>query len=180
MPSFTTTSHTSLWITLMPLSSAAEKLQGQVNNPLLFWFWLLLKLPAALFAGLRMRELSATLCRTTVPYGWRSQNPFRSTYFAAQAMAAEMSTGALVLLHTADTPFSTLIVGMKATFGKKATNTAIFTCEGGALVEKAVAEARASGEPRTISLESIGRMQDGTEVSRFVFTWSVKPKRSQG
>ena len=112
----------------------------------------------------------------TVPYGWRSQNPFKSTYFAAQAMAAEMSTGALVLLATAHQPFSTLIVDMKATFGRKATGLATFTCDDGGAVFDAVARAAATGEPQTITLESVGRLDDGTEVSRFTFTWSVKAR----
>ncbi len=162
----------------MSLTAPATKLQSQVTNPVLFRLWMLGKLPAALFAGVGLRELTEARCVTTVPYGWRSQNPFKSTYFAAQAMAAEMSTGALVLLATADAdvPFSTLIVDLKATFGKKATGTATFVCEGGPAVFDAVREARATGEARAVSLETTGRLADGTEVSRFTFTWSVKPR----
>src|SRR4051812_48500428 len=102
----------------MSLSPAATKLQGQVTNRLIFTFWLLAKLPAAFFCGVRLRSIDAHRCVTSVPYGWRSQNPFQSTYFAAQAMAAEMSTGALVLLagEDAGVPFSTLIVDVRATF----------------------------------------------------------------
>jgi hypothetical protein len=89
-----------------------------------------------------------------------------------------MSTGALVLLAAADAgePFSTLIVDMKATFGKKATDTATFVCAGGPAVVAAVKEARETGEARVVSLDTVGAMADGTEVSRFTFTWSVKPK----
>jgi acyl-coenzyme A thioesterase PaaI-like protein len=143
-----------------------------------FWMWV--KLPAAAFAGVRCRRLDAEGCATSVPYGWRSQNPFRSTYFAAQAMAAELSTGALVLLATADAgvPFSTLILDIQGSFGKKAVSTATFTCSGGAEVFRAVAEAKATGEARTVVLETVGVQEDGSEVSRFRFTWSVKAKRS--
>lgn len=166
----------------MTLSAPAAKLRDQVQNPWLLKLWMLGKLPSALFAGVGLVELGAARCVTSVPYGWRSQNPFESTYFAAQAMAAELSTGALVLLATADAevPFSTLIVDLGATFGKKATGTATFTCEGGDAVFAAVREAKATGEARTVALETVGRLADGAEVSRFTFTWSVKPRSTRG
>ncbi|MFZ5476805.1 MAG: DUF4442 domain-containing protein [Myxococcota bacterium] len=160
------------------LNPAAAELQRRIQSRPLYAAWLLAKLPAAFFCGVRLRELGPERCVTSVPYGWRSQNPFRSTYFAAQAMAAEMSTGALVLLAAADAevPFSTLIVDMRATFGKKAVDTATFTCAGGEAVFAAVREAKATGEPRAVSLETVGTMADGAEVSRFTFTWSVKAR----
>lgn len=163
----------------MSLSAPQTRMQRQVTNPVLFRGWLLAKLPAALFTGVLVRELTSERCVTTVPYGWRSQNPFKSTYFAALAMAAELSTGALVLYGTADTPCSTLIVGMTATFGKKATGTTTFVCTGGDIVAQAVREAVATGEPRAFTLETVGTLADGAEVSRFTFAWSVKPRSKQ-
>lgn len=141
--------------------------------------WMFIKLPAALFCGVRLRLLDEGRCHTSVPYGWRSQNPFKSTYFAAQAMAAELSTGALVLFAVADAevPISTLIVDMKATFGKKAVDTVTFRCEGGDAIFAAVREAKATGEARVVSAETVGTMADGVEVARFTFTWSVKAKK---
>ncbi|MEN9787312.1 MAG: hypothetical protein RLZZ299_2576 [Pseudomonadota bacterium] len=160
------------------LTSTAGTLRRRVLHPIAFPLWMLARLPAAWFAGVRVEVLDAKRCVASVPYGWRSTNPFRSTYFAAQAMAAEMSTGALVLLaaEQAGGGFATLIVDMRATFGKKATGTARFTCEGGAEAFAACAEARASGTPRTVALETVGRLADGTEVSRFEFRWSVKAR----
>lgn len=162
----------------MSLSPKAQQFCRFVTNRLTLTMWLLVKLPSALFCGLRCHAIDATGCTTSIPYGWRSQNPFKSTYFAAQAMAAEFSTGALVLLATenAEVPFSTLIVDMKSTFGKKAVARATFRCDGGSAVFQAVKEAKETGEARVVALETIGTMADGTEVSRFTFTWSVKPK----
>jgi hypothetical protein len=158
------------------LTEGQARMQRSITHPILFRGWLLAKLPAALFTGVGLRELTLARCVTTVPYGWRSQNPFKSTYFAALAMAAELSTGALVLFSTASTPCSTLIVGMTATFGKKATGTTTFVCTGGDVVAEAVREAVATGEPRVFTLETVGTLADGAEVSRFTFTWSVKPR----
>lgn len=165
----------------MPLSEPALRLQRRVTNPWLLSGWMLVKLPAALFAGVGLRALEPGRCVTTVPYGWRSQNPFRSTYFAAQAMAAELSTGALVLLAAEDAgvPFSTLIVDVHATFSKKATATATFECRGGNAVFAAVREARETGEACQVALDTVGTMADGTEVSRFTFTWSVKARSAK-
>ncbi len=165
----------------MPLDNpAARSFRQRATNPYLFPLFLFARLPSAWFVGLRVRELDEARCVTTVPYSWWSQNPFQSTYFAAQAMAAELSTGALVLLAAEESGvrFSTLVVRNTATFGKKATSLARFTCEQGADVFAAVREAKASGEAREVTVETVGRLADGAEVSRFTFTWSVKPRAS--
>ena len=164
----------------MPLIPAAETLRRRVANRFFLWFWMLFKLPAALFCGVRLHTLTEARCVTSVPFGWRSQNPFKSTYFAAQAMAAELSTGAIVLLAAEDAgvPISTLIVSLDSTFGKKAVDRVFFTCEAGVAIFDAVQQAQASGEARTVTVETVGRMADGAETSRFRFTWSVKARRS--
>jgi hypothetical protein len=77
------------------LSPSAELLRHRIRYPFAFATWSLLKLPSAWFTGVRLVSVDTQRGVASVPYGWRSQNPFRSTYFAAQAMAAELSTGAL-------------------------------------------------------------------------------------
>jgi hypothetical protein len=163
-----------------PTTSAASRLASRMRNPWLLRGFMLAKLPLALVAGLRVPELSPERCVVTVPYGWRTQNPFRSTYFAALSMAAELSTGAMSMMavELAASPVALLIVNLEGTFGKKATGLTAFTCEDGAKAFAAVAETLRTGEPATARMESVGRMQDGTEVARFFFTWSFK-KRSQ-
>ncbi len=162
-------------------STAADKLRRRMRNPWLMRGFMLAKLPLALIAGLRVRELDRERCVVTVPYGWRTTNPFRSTYFAALSMAAEMSTGGLsmVAAESAEAPVAMLIVNLEASFDKKATALTTFTCADGAKAIAAVAETIRTGEPAKARLESVGRMPDGTEVARFAFTWSFK-KRSRG
>src|ERR1700710_1814112 len=101
----------------------AAQLAAKLKNPFLFRGFMLAKLPLALVAGLRVRELDTGRCAVTVPYGWRTTNPFRSTYFAALSMAAELSTGGLAMLATemSGEPVALLIVQLTASFGKKAT-----------------------------------------------------------
>ena len=163
-------------VTLPAPALRAAKLAARLKNPLLLRGFLLAKLPLALVAGLRVRELDPERCAVTVPYGWRTTNPFRSTYFAALSMAAEMSTGALAMLATelAEAPVALIIVNLEAGFEKKAQSLTTFTCEEGARAFGAVAETVRSGEPATARLETVGRSPDGTVVARFAFTWSFK------
>lgn len=158
-----------------------ENLRRRVTSPWMMRAFLLTQLPLGWFAGLRVRHLDGDLCEATVPYGWRTKNPFRSTYFAAQSMAAELSTGALamVAVESAPAPVAMLIVDLKGSFGKKATSLVTFRCEEGAKIAAAVQQAVDSGEPAVATVETVGRMSDGTEVARFQFSWSFK-RRSRG
>ena len=123
-----------------------------------------------------MKSVDGERCETQIRYGWRNTNPFRSMYFAAQSMAAELSTGALAMLAVEAAPRSVamLITGMEVTFGKKATGLVTFTCEDGTEIFAAVRETLETGEPAVAEAATVGRMADGTEVSRFVFKWSFK------
>lgn len=159
--------------------SAVERLQRRMKNPFMLPLFMLAKLPLGLFAGLRVRSLETDRCTTSLPYGWRTTNPFRSIYFAAQSMAAELSTGALAKLAVEASPASVamLITGLEAEFGKKANAEVKFTCEDGEKIFAAVCEAAAGDEPVVVRAATVGRMGDGTEVSRFVFTWSFKRRQ---
>ncbi|MCG3164329.1 MAG: hypothetical protein POELPBGB_00083 [Bacteroidia bacterium] len=161
------------------LTPKAEKQRKQFLNYFLFNLFLLIKLPAAFFCGLNIKKLDADNCEVTLPYGWRSQNPFQSIYFAAQAMAAEMSTGALALLaiENANAPVGMLVVNIEATFTKKADKLTTFTCTEGAKVFEAIDTALKTGEKVPVRIESVGTMSDGTEVARFFITWSFKRKK---
>lgn len=158
------------------LPKPVQSLRRQVLNPWLLKLFFFGSLPMALFAGLRVRSLDRHRCATTVPYGWRTKNPFRSTYFAAQSMAAELSTGALGMLavRAAPQPVAMLIVNLEAQFEKKATSRVTFTCEDGEAIFQAVEDTSRDGEPRTVHATTVGTTADGTVVSRFVFTWSFK------
>lgn len=162
-----------------PNGPAVEKLRRRVRNRWLLRLFMLGKLPLGLLAGLRITHIDADVCEVAVPYRWITTNPFRSTYFAALSMAAEMSTGALglALVEAAPEPVSFLIVGMNADFSKKATDLTTFRCEGGEAMTAAMLEALETGKPVKTTLETVGRNKAGDEVARFTFTWSFKRKR---
>lgn len=162
-------------------NSNTKKFIKQFMNPFNQWLFLLMKLPAALLMGVRVKVLNTEKSVVTVPYKWLSQNPFKSTYFAAQAAAAEMSTGILCSLAIYNRgKISMLITDMNGTYYKKVNKRASFTCNMGKEIFDLVEKAIASGEGQTLKMESVGTVTDekGQEVivSRFYFTWSVKTK----
>ena len=148
------------------------------THPLKFRLFLLSKLPSAYFAGVRIRNMNSTTCVVTVPYKWFSQNPFRSTYFACLSMAAELSTGALSMAHLykRQPSVSMLVVRVESEYFKKATGVTTFTCNAGDDIRNAIEETLASGESRTIRVESTGKNKSGEVVALFWITWSFKSK----
>ena len=149
-----------------------------VNHPLKFRMYLFYKLPAAFFSGIKVRECTQEKCITSVPYKWLTQNPFKSTYFASLAMAAEMSTGSLALSNTykREPAISMLVTKMEANYFKKATGLTFFTCEEGLQVSNAVDEASRSDEGKTITVKTIGKNKNDELIAEFLFTWSFKIK----
>ena len=150
-----------------------------LRHPIKFRAFLLAKLPSAFFAGVRIKEIDERICRVSVPFKWFSQNPFKSTYFACLAMAAEMSTGSLAMAHVykRKPAVSMLVVNIYGEYHKKATGRTIFTCEDGALFQKVIEESVDTGEARTVKAKSVGRNANGEVVAEFFITWSFKAKQ---
>ena len=136
------------------------------------------KLPLAAFAGLRVARLDENGAEVTLPAGWKTQNPFGSTYFAAQAMAAEMSTGAPALwfIEQSGEKISSLVTGLSAKFTKKAVTEARFVFADGAAMRAAIDTAARTGEPVVFTARSTGTQRDGTQVAEFTVDWSFKKK----
>ena len=130
-----------------------------IQNKLFFSSYLGAKLPLGFMAGLRLDSLDAHQCSVSLPYRWRTQNPFRSIYFAAQSMAAEMSTAALAMLaiRSSKEDISMLVTHLEASFGKKANARATFQCTQGEdvfwCIQKAV-----EGEPQTLKMTTVGSL----------------------
>jgi len=142
--------------------------------------FLFFKLPSAYWSGVRVKAITAESCTVTVRHKWINQNPFKSMYFAVQAMAGELSTGALVMLHikSSGRKISMLVANNKSTFTKKATGKITFTCNDGHLIHDAIARAIATGEGQTFWMKSIGTDEKGDKVSELDFEWSIKVKAS--
>lgn len=155
--------------------SAAEFVRI-LSNPIKFRLFLLRKLPAAFFSGVRIREIDEHHCVVTVPFKWLTQNPFRSTYFASLSMAAEMSTGALAMAHIykRKPAVSMLVVKVDSQYMKKATARTKFTCNDGAALKAVIEKAVSSGEPQAFTARSTGVNKEGETVAEFLVSWSFK------
>lgn len=160
----------------MAFGPAGEKARQQLLGGFIARAWLWRTLPLAAFAGLRVVRVDEAACAVRVPGGWRTQNPFRSTYFAAQAMAAEMSTGAPALLLLRDAPASVamLVVALQARYEKKLVGAGTFAFEDVAGMRAAVAAAAGGDEPQRFLARSTGRDAAGAVVAEFEVTWSFR------
>ncbi|MGM0635052.1 MAG: DUF4442 domain-containing protein [Bacteroidota bacterium] len=143
----------------------------------LFMFF---KLPAAWWCGVRLIELSTKAAKAKVKLKWLNQNPFKSIYFAVLSMAAELTTGVLVLkeIESHEQKVAMLIIENKAEFLKKAKGKIIFECVDSEKVKKAVSESIQSNESQSFWLHSVGKNETGEIVAKFDFLWSIKPKKT--
>jgi hypothetical protein len=150
----------------MPLSPK------QINTFTLF------KLPSVYFCGVRVKSISGTSCTVSVKHRWISQNPFKSMFWAVQGMAAELTTGSLVMSCIKESNFkiSMLVANNKASFFKKATGRINFTCNDGLKIKQAINKAIETKEGQTCWMKAEGVNTDGVIVSVFEFEWTVKVK----
>jgi hypothetical protein len=140
--------------------------------------FLLFKLPAAYFCGVRTKSLNDTTCIVSVKHRWINQNPFNSMFWAVQGMAAELTTGALVMSKAKESGkrVSILVATNNASFTKKATGRITFSCDEGQKVDEAITKAIQTGEGQTVWLNAKGINKEGVQVSDFNFEWTLKVK----
>jgi hypothetical protein len=152
------------------------KLSPSKLNTFLFF-----KLPSAFWSGVRVKSISKEQCVVTVKHRWFNQNPFKSMYFAVQAMAAELTTGARVMMQIKKSgqKISMLVANNNGNFTKKATGRITFTCNDGHLIEEAIQRTINTGEGQTFWMKSVGINQKGEQVSEMEFEWTIKVKDKQ-
>jgi len=160
------------------MNPSFNKFKSIITNPFLFKFFLFQKLSSAFFAGLSIHHFDADSCVVRIHLSWFNQNPFRSIYFAVEAMAAEMCCGMLAFsqIYQRTPKVSMLVEGMDATFFKKATGVVLFNCVQGKEIEMAVEEAIRTGESVKITCISLGKNLEGTVVAKFNMHWTFKVK----
>lgn len=145
---------------------------GKINT---FTFF---KLPSAWWCGVRLKYIDKEKTIVTVKHKWFNQNPFKSMFWAVQGMAAEFSTGTMVIdqIKESGKNISMLVANNSANFSKKATGRITFTCEDGHLIKDALDRTIETGEGQTIWMKSVGVNQDGVVVSTFKFEWTLRLK----
>ncbi|MFN7115605.1 MAG: DUF4442 domain-containing protein [Saprospiraceae bacterium] len=157
---------------------AVQTLLRNLNTPWKMRLYYLQKLPSLYFWGVRIKSCNENRAEVSIPFSWRSQNPFRSTYFAALCGAAELSTGVLALIGLAGREkVSMLVTQVEAQYFKKADATVTFTCEQGTEIIGTIDQAIASGAPQQFTATSTGRLPNGDLTCQMQITWSFKAKK---
>ena len=153
-----------------------EKFIKRINNRLLLSSAIGFKVPLAFLAGLRVEDFTAQQCSVSLPYRWMTQNPFRSIYFAAQTMAAEMSTALPIMLaiQSSQSDIAMLVTQLNGSFSKKANARTTFRCVQGEELFHTIHEVIQTKEPKTFVATTVGTMPNGVETSRFDITWSFR------
>jgi len=141
--------------------------QKKVLNPVLFRIGMLKRLPSVVFWGISISWIDDQLCKVRIPFTWRTQNPFKSIYFAALAGAAELSTGALCQMLLAD---------FRAEYLKKANTAITFTCDQGLELAAVLDSLTEQGDTAQFSMISTGRNDRDEVVAKAYITWSFKRK----
>jgi len=156
-----------------------NKIKILAKSPWKMKLYMMLNLPMGFIAGLRITELTSAKAQINVPYKFINKNPFKSMYFAVQAMAAELSSGILALSEVSEAkePVSMLVLNMRASFTKKARTVVSFSCNDGDKIRKAITTSIETREGQTCDVVSVGIDKEGDQVAEFVFTWTFKPKR---
>ena len=141
-------------------------------------YFTLLKLPLVYFSGVRITNINADRVEATVKLKWINQNPFCSMFWAVQGMAAELTSGVLIMreIEAQKSSVSMLLVETKASFSKKAKGKIVFSCDESKSAKDLIEKAISTGDGQLHWFTSIGKDENGDEVSRFQFHWSVKSK----
>ncbi len=160
------------------LAPAAQKYLQDIRSTWKLRLYFLKNLPSAIWWGFGVKYAAPDRAEATIPFNWRTQNPFKSIYFAAQCGAGELSTGILAnLARMGQGNISMLVLDQKAEFVKKANTLVTFSCDEGPQVFETVRKAVETGEPQTITMTSTGRNTSGEVVSRIYITWTFKLRK---
>ncbi|MAV04813.1 MAG: thioesterase [Flavobacteriaceae bacterium] len=150
-----------------------------MKSPFQYNLYNFFKLPSVWWCGIRVKSVNEETCLVGVKHMWINQNPFKSMFWAVQGMAAELSTGLLLMNEIARSKrsFSMLVLNNKANFSKKATGRISFSCNQGLQIRETIKKAISSGEPQKIWLNSCGVDSQKDTVSTFSFEWTLKVRK---
>ena len=161
-----------------PNSDKIKKAIRDLNTPWKTWLYFFKNLPAIIFFSIRIKSLTPYKTEVTIPFKWRTQNPFRSIYAGAQFAAAEISTGMMVSLAIQGRGrIAMLILGAEMEYTKKAVTRTTFTCDEGQKILDAVQKMLDTGEAQQIVTTTTGRQENGEVVSIMKFRWSFKERK---
>ena len=136
-------------------------------------------LPSAWWSGVRVEKITPVTCDVKVHLLWINKNPFNSMFWAIQGMAAELSTGVLIMQEAKDLDIkiSMLVINNKANFTKKAKGKLVFSCRPNDLIKNTFQNLLETKNPQKLWLQSRGTDEQGDTVSTFDFEWTLLLKQ---
>ena len=136
------------------------------------------RLPSVWWCGIRVKKIEEAYCEARVVHRWINQNPFKSLFWAVQGMAAELTTGVLLMkeIQSSNQKISMLVINNKANFSKKARGRITFSCSPEDKISKAIQQLLETNEPQTLWLTSKGVDENQVVVSTFEFEWTLLTK----
>jgi hypothetical protein len=139
----------------------------------------LLRLPSVWLCGIRVTLLEQSFCEAKVKHRWINQNPFNSMFWAVQGMAAELTTGMLLMqeIQISKKKVSMLVLNNKANFSKKAQGRITFSCNSADLITNAIKKLLETDKPQILLLTSKGIDENNDLVSTFEFEWTLIIKK---
>ena len=142
--------------------------------------WMLFKLPAAWLTGVRLSLINEGKCEVKVRFKWINQNPYRSMFWAVQAMAAELTTGMLLTksIQDSNSDISMLLVSNKSSFYKKAVGKITFVCDEGEIAKQLI-NSTIKNTTSKAWFKAKGYDEAGDQVSEFDFEWSCKKRKNE-
>ena len=140
---------------------------------------MLFKLPAAWLTGVRLSLINEGKCEVKVRFKWVNQNPYRSMFWAVQAMAAELTTGMLLTksIQDSNSDISMLLVSNKSSFYKKAVCKITFVCDEGEIAKQLI-NSTIKNTTSKAWFKAKGYDEAGDQVSEFDFEWSCKKRKN--
>ena len=141
--------------------------------------WMLFKLPAAWLTGVRLTLIDESKCEVKVRFKWINQNPYRSMFWAVQAMAAELTTGMLLTksIQDSNSDISMLLVSNKSSFYKKAVGRITFVCDEGEIAKQLI-NSTIKNSTSKAWFKAKGYDEARDQVSEFDFEWSCKKRKN--
>lgn len=156
-----------------------KEYQRKTSNPLLFKLGLMRNLPLASVIGVKLTHLNEEECELTVPYKFLNKNPFKTTYWAVLGMAAEMTSGLLLLMYTykLQPSVSTFVIACEAKFHKRAVGKIHFSCRQGREIAGKIINTVQTFESEEIRCLTNAYDEQGDLVAEFIFTWGIKARK---
>lgn len=127
----------------------------------------------AAVAGLRIVSVSEEQATLRTRCRWLTQNPFKSTYWAVMGMAAEMSSGLLVMMYGRK-KCAMYVTGCRSVFLKRALGKTFYTCNEGQMIKEVTEACIEHKTSAVIDCTTVVTNEAGERIAEFVFTWSIK------